>query len=512
LTRTRHDEHTNIIHPVLLAVLIIASATGIGWLFRSIGFPETNIVIVYLLSIIMIARFTQGYCYGIVASVVATGVFNYVFTEPYYTFSVNDPTYLITFVVMTVTALITSALTSKVKQNAAEALEKETEAKALYHLTNQLTDATDIPDIASIATRTISTILECQAACLCFGADGKPEQSFIQQVDAGKIIRRELNDREALQMGSAGLGSACAVGDEFHDWPIYGRNTTLGLLRIPNKTAVTLDEPQKRLLRSMIESMALAMDRFRSVQEQQKSHEETVQERYRSNLLRAISHDLRTPLSGIMGTAEMLTHMTDMDDPRYPLAETIRKDADWLHTLVENILSLTRLQDGKLTITKQLEAVEEVVSGAVRHVMQRAPEYEIKVDIPRELLLVPMDAKLIEQVFINMLDNATRHTPPDKEISISVQEDKEKSQAVFSVLDRGSGILAQDLPHIFQMFYTTRAKQADAVRSVGLGLSICEAIVKAHGGTISAHNRTDGPGAAFIFTLPMEVPEHVGQN
>ncbi|MEA4895361.1 MAG: DUF4118 domain-containing protein [Oscillospiraceae bacterium] len=506
MTAFKGKEHKGALRYVLITVAMITTATGIGWAFRSIGFPETNIVIVYLLSILMTARLTRGYVYGIVASVIATGAFNYFFTKPYFTLSVNDPTYLITFAIMTVTAFITSALTSKVKQNALEAQEKEAETSALFHLTNRLTDATDISDIASIATDTISGIMNCRAACLCFDESGQPEQSFIQQQSADEQVRRKVDDAAEIRHRIEGLRTAFDAGEEFYDWPIYGREAILGVLRIPKETAVFMSEPQKRLLRSMIESAALAMDRFRSAQEQQKSREETVQERYRSNLLRAISHDLRTPLSGIMGTAEMLMDMTGTDDPRYSLAQGIHKDADWLHSLVENILSLTRLQDGRLTITKQPEAAEEVIGGAVGHIMKRYPEYEISVNIPEEVLIVPMDAKLIEQVLINLLDNAVKHSPPEHEISVSTV--KEENMAVFSVADRGCGIAVSDLPNIFKMFYTTRSGEADAQRGVGMGLTICEAIIKAHGGTIGGHNRSGGQGAEFVFTLPMEVSNH----
>lgn len=491
---------------ILITGAMLAAATGIGWACRRIGFPETNIVIIYLVSVLMTARLTRGYVYGILASVVATGAFNYFFTRPYYTLSVSDPTYLLTFFTMTVTSFLTSALTSKVKQTALEAREKEAETSALFQLTNRLTDAAGLPDIAGITADAVSGILNCRAACLCFDESGRPEQTFVQQLGPGRQVRRKVKDLAELRHRIEGLRTAWDTGDEFWDWPIYGREAILGVLRIPREAAAAMGEPQKRLLRSMIESAALAMDRFRSARQQQRSREETVQERYRSNLLRAISHDLRTPLSGIMGTAEMLMGMTDPADPRYELAQGIHRDADWLHALVENILSLTRLQDGRLTITKEPEAAEEVIGGAVRRIMERYPGREVAVSVPDDVLIVPMDAKLIEQVLINLLDNAVKHSPAGGEIRVSVRE--EQAAAQFSVTDRGSGIDPADLPKIFQMFYTSRSGQADTRRGVGLGLTICEAIVKAHGGSIEGHNRADDQGAEFVFTLPMEDPAH----
>ncbi len=236
------------------------------------------------------------------------------------------------------------------------------------------------------------------------------------------------------------------------------------------------------------------------LQEQAQSREEITQERYRGNLLRAISHDIRTPLSGIMGTSEMLMDATEQGDPRYALAENIYRDAQWLHGMVENILNLTRLQDGKLALHKQPEAVEEVIGAALLAMEKRTPGRAIDVEMPDHVVMAPMDARLVSQVLINLLDNAHKHTPKEQPITISVCADEET--VTITVADRGSGIAECDLPHIFQMFYTTCRRSPDSKRGVGLGLAICQSIVEAHGGSIRAENRKGG-GAAFTFTLPV---------
>lgn len=343
---------------MLLSVSSVFIATGVGYLFRTAGFPETNIVLLYLLSVLITARFTDDFAFGLITSVLATVAFNYFFTAPYYSFHVDDPSYLITFAIMTFTSVITSTLTSRVKK---------------------------------------------------------------------------------------------------------------------------------------------------SVEEQIRYREESRQEHYRGNLLRAISHDLRTPLSGIMGTSEMIRDMSAIDDPRHKLADEIWKDADWLHAIVENILNLTRLEDGRLALQKEPEAVEEIIGSALEHIESRAPGYEINVSIPDELLMVPMDAKLIVQALVNLLDNAVKHTQPGGPISVSVE--KNERFAVFHVTDSGEGISEDDLPNIFKMFYTSPNNATNARRGVGLGLPICNTIVKAHGGTITACNRPGG-GAQFTFTLPLEVENH----
>ena len=396
-----------------------------------------------------------------------------------------DPDYLVTFAVMTTVSLLTSALTSRVKKSVLEIALREKETQALYVLTNRLSETESTEEIARVTVESIRDVFQTRAELIWFDDSGISETALTQ--------RLEDTDGDCLTDGENCI------------WPINGRESRLGLLRIPAEAGQQLGKNQKKLLWSMLECAALAVDQFRAAQERLRYREESEHERYRGNLLRAISHDLRTPLSGIMGTSEMIRDMSREDDPRHALAQGIWDDADWLRSLVENILNLTRLEDGRLVLQKQPEAVEEIIANALEHIAKRAPEREIGVDIPEDLLLVPMDARLIVQVLVNLLDNAIKHTAPEREIRIAVQRDG--TDAVFCVADRGDGISPEDLPYIFRTFYTSRHNRADAKRGIGLGLAICDAIVKAHGGTIRAENRTDG-GALFRFTLPMEVAEN----
>lgn len=473
------------LYSALLSIVLIAAATAVGTLFRAAGFPETNIVIIYMLAVLLCARFTTGFVYGLAVSVIATAAFNFFFTAPYHSLQVYDPDYLVTFAVMTTVSLLTSALTSRVKKSVLEIALREKETQALYVLTNRLSETESTEEIARVTVEGIRDVFQTRAELIWFDDSGISETALTQ--------RLEDTDGDCLTDGENCI------------WPINGRESRLGLLRIPAEAGQQLGKNQKKLLWSMLECAALAVDQFRAAQERLRYREESEHERYRGNLLRAISHDLRTPLSGIMGTSEMIRDMSREDDPRHALAQGIWDDADWLRSLVENILNLTRLEDGRLVLQKQPEAVEEIIANALEHIAKRAPEREIGVDIPEDLLLVPMDARLIVQVLVNLLDNAIKHTAPEREIRIAVQRDG--TDAVFCVADRGDGISPEDLPYIFRTFYTSRHNRADAKRGIGLGLAICDAIVKAHGGTIRAENRTDG-GALFRFTLPMEVAEN----
>ena len=505
---TSHKEiamRDSIRHLMLMAAVFIA-ASALGFIFRYMNFPDTNVVVVYLLAVLVIARLTYNFVFGFTASVLATFAYNYFFADPYFTFSVSDQSYITTFITMTITALITSTLTLQTKQSEMVARQKESETKAIYDLTNRLPDAKDMHEIAGISVSSISECFSCEAGCLCFDKSGMPEHMFTQQTSEEDQIVREVEDAEEIKHRIDWLRADYEIGDEFCDWPIIGRESVLGLIRLPLNRMKTMTDSQTRLLRAMIESIALAMDRYRSSEQRMELREETEKERYRANLLRAISHDLRTPLSAIIGTSEMLKSMTETDDQRYDLLADIYNEANWLHSLVENILNLTRLRDGKLILQKQAEAIEEIIDGAVYHVSQRSLEHKLEVDIPDEPLFVPMDAKLIEQVIINLLDNAVNHSKPTSKIQIIVQPIDQMVH--ITVRDEGCGINEDDLPHLFQMFYTTSAIHSDVGHSVGLGLAICETIVKAHGGNIKARNRDDGNGAEFTFTLPVGGKEY----
>lgn len=490
----------NIIKDISLTILILTLSTALGYLFTHFNLHDINVVVLYIFSVLLISSFTKGYVYGIVSSVVSILLFNFFFTEPYYTLKVNDLTYLITFAIMLFTSIVASTLTYKVKKAASDAKERENESNALYKMTNHLTDAEEMEAIAKIVVSATSDALSCNASCICFDENGLPEKTFIQQKDDGQLVRRDLVQKDELIKRMEQLHSSVDITEENYLYPIYGKTSILAVLVIPNNVGSNMNESQNRMIHSIIESAALALEKLRSLKEKARSVEEITQERYRGNLLRAISHDIRTPLSGIMGTSEMLMDGLKKNKKQYKLAKDIYRDAQWLHGLVENILNLTKLQDGKLVLDKQLEALEEVIGATLLVMEKRLPDRNIDVEMPDNVLMVAMDAKLISQVLINLIDNAAKHTRNDKSISICVTNDEK--YVYISVQDRGNGILDSDLPHIFKMFYTTGNGSSDSKRGVGLGLAICQSIVEAHGGTIKAENREKG-GAKFTFTLPL---------
>lgn len=240
---------------------------------------------------------------------------------------------------------------------------------------------------------------------------------------------------------------------------------------------------------------------------------EAEREKMRSNLLRAVSHDLRTPLTSILGASSAILENDSAitADERKTLLRGICDDAEWLVGLVENLLTVTRV-DGTAgaALKKTPEAAEEIVAESVAQFRKRFPQRTVSASVPDELLMVPMDAMLIKQVILNLLENVAYHTPPQTKAWLSVSRDG--MNACFSVRDDGPGIASERLEHIFDgMFQRDQANQADTHRSMGIGLSVCSSIVKAHGGSMTARNTSQG-GAEFTFALPLEEGERYGQS
>lgn len=247
------------------------------------------------------------------------------------------------------------------------------------------------------------------------------------------------------------------------------------------------------------------------IKNQEKIRLESEKEKMRANLLRAVSHDIRTPLTSIAGSASVILENKNAlsQDKVMELVANIKEEAQWLVRMVENLLSITRMNTENAKIDKQEELAEEVISAAVSKFAKRFPGIKTEVHVPDEILLVPMDATLIEQVLVNLLENSVIHGRTTSRIRIRVS--KQEDVAVFSVEDNGEGIEESVLPVIFDGNLVARGESSDNKRNMGIGLSVCKSIIKAHRGNMRAENREEG-GARMIFTLPMEMEEQHGDQ
>ncbi|MBR3995610.1 MAG: histidine kinase, partial [Clostridia bacterium] len=263
-----------------------------------------------------------------------------------------------------------------------------------------------------------------------------------------------------------------------------------------------LDAFENSILLSILGECALAMDNRRNAKEKEQTAVLAKNEQLRANLLRAISHDLRTPLTSISGNAgNLLSNKDKLDeDTKMQIYTDIFDDSEWLISLVENLLSVTRIEEGRMNFNKSIELVDEITEEALRHIGRKSTEHKISVIHKDELLLANADAKLIVQVLINLIDNAIKYTPLGSEIKVITE--KKNGYASISVIDNGNGIPDNIKPHVFEMFYTGDNRIADSRRSLGLGLALCKSIIGAHGGELTLTDNQP-QGCNFTFTLPL---------
>lgn len=487
-----------------LMVLIIATATLVSMLFRRLGYDVANYIMTFNIGVALIAYLSDGYWYCVAASFLSMLTFNYFFTVPYYTLLAYSPEYPVTFISMLLSALIAGALTTRARRESRRAENREQRVQILYRLEKNLLVANNKPQLLKVAAEDIGGLFGASVLVAAADLDGRLSMRHVAGADVFTQGQEAAAMGEAFQSGLAtGAGQGLFPLCQASYLPIIGPSGVLGVVGIALPNLITPTESQRLFLDALAAQIALALERERLYEKQQRARLEMERERLRGDLLRSVSHDLRTPLTSVLGSVGTLLENYDVldDSVRKEFLGEVYNEAEWLSTLVENVLSLTRLESGRLKLEKQPEAVEEIVAEAVSRVKRRAGKHTINIDIPGELFMVPMDGMLIEQVLVNLLDNAIQHTPEEAGIRIAVR--REGTLAVFEVCDQGLGIPAEDMSRLFERFYT-RQQTGSERKGAGIGLSICKSIVEAHGGEIAAQNDPAG-GAVFRFTLPLEV-------
>lgn len=486
---------------------VLAATILFSYLLRSFGFADSNLIIVYILSVLVVSRITEGYAYGIIASVVSVLSFNFFFTEPYFTFNAIQPEYPITFLIMLMAALITSALTVRVKAQARLAVRRERRTEVLYEINKKLLATRGMDRIVDLTNEYLVNLFGRSVVFFTEDpvervtgsvrrAEGDVDAAFFHSEDERAVAHWVF-----LNQKRAGAGTDTLMGAGAFYMPIIAQGKVLAVWGISCAKGV-LDHNTRLFLRMIGSQAAMALERQHLSDEQRNIVVEAEKEKMRGNLLRAISHDLRTPLSGILGASSAIRENgRNLDGPtRDKLIADIQEESQWLIRMVENLLSVTRINEGKTKVAKKPEAAEEVIAAAVSRIKKRFPKRSILVHVPDELLEVPMDGTLIEQVLMNLLDNALKFSPNDSSVEVSLR--KEGAQALFEVADRGKGITAEEFPYLFTGNFPG-TKSPDSSRGMGIGLSICMTIIKAHNGKMEAVNRKEG-GAVFRFALPLK--------
>ena len=494
---------------LLKVVLITAAATGISFCFYTLGLRETNIITVYILGVLLTAIWTNGHLYGALASLLSVISFNFFFTVPRFTLAANDPDYPVTFLIMLVASVISSTLATRVKKQARQSAQKAYYMELLINSNQKLQQGRDEQEIIQIAAEQVSALLD-RPVLYALAMKGQ-ELSF--QVSPQSEANKQLSAMTPEEKGVADwviknnkhAGATTNTLSHAHNLylSVRGNQEVMGVIGVPAKYYPPLEVFEKNLMISILNECGLILERRRLRDEKQKIALETQRERLRSNLLRAISHDLRTPLTSISGNAGVLMEKSIAltEEKKQEIYASIYDDSMWLVDLTENLLSITRIENGTMHLQMNAELIDDVLREAIAHVDRQAARHHIRVNLEDDLLMAKMDARLIVQVIINIVNNAIKYTPEGSHICISAE--KEDRMVCIHIADDGPGISDEAKVHLFDMFYTAGIGKADSRRGLGLGLSLCQSIVEAHGGEIFVENN-EPHGAVFSFTLPLE--------
>ena len=494
---------------LLKVVLITAAATGISFCFYTLGLREANIITVYILGVLLTAIWTNGHLYGALASLLSVISFNFFFTVPRFTLAANDPDYPVTFLIMLVASVISSTLATRVKKQARQSAQKAYYMELLINSNQKLQQGRDEQEIIQIAAEQVSALLD-RPVLYALAMKGQ-ELSF--QVSPQSEANKQLSAMTPEEKGVADwviknnkhAGATTNTLSHAHNLylSVRGNQEVMGVIGVPAKYYPPLEVFEKNLMISILNECGLILERRRLRDEKQKIALETQRERLRSNLLRAISHDLRTPLTSISGNAGVLMEKSIAltEEKKQGIYASIYDVSMWLVDLTENLLSITRIENGTMHLQMNAELIDDVLREAIAHVDRQAARHHIRVNLEDDLLMAKMDARLIVQVIINIVNNAIKYTPEGSHICISAE--KEDRMVCIHIADDGPGISDEAKMHLFDMFYTAGIGKADSRRGLGLGLSLCQSIVEAHGGEIFVENN-EPHGAVFSFTLPLE--------
>ncbi|HEX3018219.1 MAG TPA: sensor histidine kinase KdpD [Caproicibacter sp.] len=489
----------------MLAILTLCTLAGL--LFEKLGLTQSSIITIYILGVLVISSQTIGRFYGILSSVVGVLAYNFFFIDPKYTFTAYGAEYPITFLVMLVASLITSTLTMKEKNQARKTAMQAHRTEVLLDTSRKLQRAKNISDIVSVSSQQLLKLLDKPFALYIVqdGKLGEPLSFYPPRDIKWNDICTDADEQAVAawvfkNRKPAGVGTETLPGSKAFYLPIRNHDTVFAVIGIIMKSDESYDPFVRSLLSAMLDEIAFAIEKYKLNEAQKQATMESEKERLRANLLRAISHDLRTPLTSISGNASVLLTNENQIEPnaKRKLYQDIYDDSMWLINLVENLLSVTRIDNGTMSIKMQAELVDEIISEAMKHINRKASEHKLSVNISDDMLMVCADARLIIQVIINIIDNAVQYTAPGSEIC--VRAFRKDNMAVIEIADNGDGIDDESKKKIFDMFYTANNSRGDSRRGLGLGLSLCKSIVSAHGGEIYVKDNQP-KGSIFGFTL-----------
>ncbi|HVH66694.1 MAG TPA: sensor histidine kinase KdpD [Gemmatimonadales bacterium] len=479
-------------------VVVLATLVSVP-VFRFLSL--TDVAMVFLLGVALVAsRYGRGPT--IVASFLSIALFDFFFVPPRFTFAVSDVRYLLTFVVMLGIALLISELTLRIRAQAETARERERRTAALYAMSRDLAATRSRGELVTAVERHVRETFGATAQIL-LGDRGEAGRLEAPAQAADRLDEKEHSVAAWVfaQGRIAGAGTDTLPAAQGLYVPLIGSSGIIGVLGLRPADPKRFQDPSViHLLETFAGQAAVALERAQLAEQAEREQVEVEAERLRTSLLSSLSHDLRTPLGAITGAlSSLLEDGATLPDPtRRDLLKTALDESQRMNRLIGNLLDMIRVESGALQVQKEWQPLEEPVGVALIRLEDRLRDHPVEVKLPPDLPLVPVDAVLVEQVFINLLENAAKYTPPGTPIEISASA--EGGVVLVEVADRGPGLPPGEETRVFEKFH--RAAGTDAQGGIGLGLTIVRGIITAHGGRIWAENRAGG-GAAFRFTLPL---------
>ena len=488
----------------LKCLLALLGATLLGFAFDRLGFGEATIIMAYLLAVLVTSVVTSHIAYSMAAAAVSVVAFNLLFIAPRFTLAAYGKEYPVTFLIMFLTACLSGNLAARLKSHARESAQTTYRTKVLFDTDQLLARAGDRQAVVAATAGQLVKLLG-RDVVIYPAPDGEPQVFPAAQEPIADLLTED--ERAVAVWAMRNNEHAGATTDTLSQaqclyLAIRVGERVYGAVGVAARGA-PLDPFEHSILLSILGECALALENLQNAAEKERAAVLAKNEQLRANMLRAISHDLRTPLTAISGNASnLLSNGTDFDeDTRRQLYSDIYDDSLWLINVVENLLSVTRIEDGRMALRPSAELVEEIVTEALNHVGRGRTDHVITFTCKDEWLMARADARLIVQVVVNIVDNALKYTPSGSHIDITAAREDDK--VAVTIADDGPGVPPEVGERVFEMFFSGSNRAADSRRSLGLGLALCRSIITAHGGIISL-SQNQPHGAVFRFTLPAE--------
>ena len=483
---------------ILKTLLILAICTLTGIVFVKFSFSPANVILAYTIGVLAIAMLTSGRICSLISSILAVLIFNFFFVEPFFSLRA-DPSQIATFAVMLIAAILISSLTTRIKSLAIRAAGSAYRTEILLESTQKFQKAENAEVLMKYTAEQLGKLLE-RSIIIYMIRDGKLENRVDCEVNGKIPDEGYASASRLLKKGAGAPDSDFSGASGVLSFPVRGTGEVLlAAVCINGKNNVPLTKFEKSLMTALLDECGIIMENMNNIRAKREAEEQIRFEELRSNLLNSISHDLRTPLTGISGNAALLMSGTLEDGQKHDIYSQIYNESAWLINLVENLLSMTRISGGKTIVKTQPELICDVFDEALQHIDPDSTKHTICRDIPDEFIMASMDAQLIVQVMINLINNAIKYTQEGSTITLSAYS--EAGRAVIKVSDDGPGIDRETASKIFDLFYTNSSR-GDMRRGIGLGLALCRSIVAAHGGNLE-YTENVPHGSIFSFSLPI---------